>query len=70
MGAFYRRQGVLLALLYLLGMTDIHHENLIACADQPVLVDVETLLHPDLPVPTAAPDPAARALRTSVTMMW
>ncbi|MGC4765192.1 type 2 lanthipeptide synthetase LanM family protein [Micromonospora sp. DT46] len=65
-GAFYRRQGVLLALLYLLGMTDIHHENLIACADQPVLVDVETLLHPDLPVPTAAPDPAARALRTSV----
>ncbi|MCX4388031.1 type 2 lanthipeptide synthetase LanM family protein [Micromonospora peucetia] len=65
-GAFYRRQGVLLALLYLLGMTDIHHENLIACADQPVLVDVETLMHPDLPVPTAAPDPAARALRTSV----
>ncbi|MEU6074085.1 type 2 lanthipeptide synthetase LanM family protein [Micromonospora sp. NPDC047074] len=65
-GAFYRRQGVLLALLYLLGMTDIHHENVIACADQPVLVDVETLLHPDLPVPAAAPDPAARALRTSV----
>ncbi|MFG1891274.1 type 2 lanthipeptide synthetase LanM family protein [Micromonospora sp. NPDC049051] len=65
-GAFYHRQGALLALLYLLGMTDIHHENLIACADQPVLVDVETLLHPDLPVPSAAPDPAARALRTSV----
>ncbi|MEH1099587.1 type 2 lanthipeptide synthetase LanM family protein [Micromonospora sp. CPCC 205561] len=65
-GGFYRRQGVLLGLLYPLGMTDIHHENVIACGDQPVLVDVETLLHPDLPVPSAAPDPAARALRTSV----
>lgn len=65
-GLFYHRQGALLAVLYLLGMTDVHRENVLACGDQPVLVDVETLLHPDLPVPGAVPDPAARALRASV----
>jgi type 2 lantibiotic biosynthesis protein LanM len=46
---FYRRQGVLLAALYALHATDMHCENVIACGDQPVLIDVETLLHPTLP---------------------
>ncbi|HEX4705703.1 MAG TPA: type 2 lanthipeptide synthetase LanM family protein, partial [Pseudonocardiaceae bacterium] len=64
---FYHRQGALLALLYAVDGTDFHHENLIACADQPVLVDVETLFHPTLPpVPATGPDPAIRALTTSV----
>ncbi|HEY7814525.1 MAG TPA: type 2 lanthipeptide synthetase LanM family protein, partial [Nakamurella sp.] len=64
---FYHRQGALLALLYAVDGTDFHHENLIACADQPVLVDVETLFHPTLPpVPATGPDPAIRALATSV----
>lgn len=44
--AFYRRAGGLLCLLALLQATDIHHENLIASGDQPVLVDIETLLQP------------------------
>ncbi|MDT9685978.1 type 2 lanthipeptide synthetase LanM family protein [Streptomyces sp. TRM76323] len=64
---FYRRQGALLALLYALDGVDMHYENVIACGDQPLLVDAETLLHADLPqAATAGPDPAAEALRTSV----
>jgi type 2 lantibiotic biosynthesis protein LanM len=67
---FYRRQGALLALLYAVDGADIHYENLIACADQPVLVDVETLFHPMLEQPTATgPDPAARVLASSVHRM-
>jgi type 2 lantibiotic biosynthesis protein LanM len=67
---FYRRQGALLALLYAVDAADIHYENLIACADQPVLVDVETLFHPMLEQPTAiGPDPAARVLASSVHRM-
>jgi type 2 lantibiotic biosynthesis protein LanM len=64
---FYRRQGALLALLHVLDGADIHCENLIACGDQPVLIDVETMFHPDLPHPgVPLDDPAALALGTSV----
>ncbi|MFD7702402.1 type 2 lanthipeptide synthetase LanM family protein [Streptomyces caelestis] len=63
---FYRRQGAWLALLHALDATDLHFENLIARADHPVPVDVETLFHP--PVSGSAPDgdPAALALAASV----
>lgn len=63
--SFYRRQGALLALLHALDGTDLHHENLIADGEHPVLVDVETLFHPPLPA-SASDDPAARALHDSV----
>ena len=46
---FHRRQGALLALLYLLHAGDFHAENLVQAGDQPVLVDLETLLQPELP---------------------
>lgn len=46
---FYHRQGSLLALLYLLGATDMHAENLIAVGEHPVVVDLETLVQPELP---------------------
>ncbi|MBM7774232.1 type 2 lantibiotic biosynthesis protein LanM [Actinokineospora baliensis] len=62
---FYRRQGAQLALLHLLHATDMHHQNVIACADQPVLVDVETLLHPTLALPDTG-CPAAVTLADSV----
>ncbi|MEV7780955.1 type 2 lanthipeptide synthetase LanM family protein [Kitasatospora sp. NPDC088351] len=62
---FYRRQGALLALLHVLDGTDLHFENLVACGDQPVLVDVETLFHPSAPAGPGE-DPAARALQGSV----
>lgn len=45
-GRFYERQGRLLAVLHLLGATDMHAGNLIACGEDPVLVDLETLFHP------------------------
>ncbi|MET9010323.1 type 2 lanthipeptide synthetase LanM family protein [Streptomyces olivaceoviridis] len=65
--AFYRRQGALLALLYAVDGADMHYENVIACGDQPVLVDAETLLHTGLPqAMTAGADPAADALHSSV----
>ncbi|BBB01881.1 putative lanthionine synthetase C-like protein [Actinacidiphila reveromycinica] len=64
-GRFYWRLGALLALVHALGATDMHFENLIACADQPVLVDLETLFHPDLHLPGGG-DPAQAVLTASV----
>ena len=37
---------MLLCLLYLLGGADMHQENLIACADMPVLIDLEMVIGP------------------------
>ncbi|GKQ40601.1 type 2 lanthipeptide synthetase LanM [Streptomyces sp. A012304] len=62
---FYRRLGTLMAVLHALDATDIHCENLIACADQPVLVDLETLFHPS-DTGAVGDDPAQRALSASV----
>jgi len=47
LGHFYANAGRLMAVLHLLGCTDCHHENLIASADQLVLIDTETLLEAD-----------------------
>jgi type 2 lantibiotic biosynthesis protein LanM len=43
---YYERAGALLCLLYLLEGMDVHRENLIASGDNPILIDLETLLHP------------------------
>ena len=45
---FYQRIGQLLCILYTLNAKDFHYENLIAQFDQPILIDLETLLHPVL----------------------
>ncbi|MEU2065088.1 type 2 lanthipeptide synthetase LanM family protein [Streptomyces sp. NPDC013455] len=64
---FHRRQGALIALAYTLEGVDLHCENLLAHGDQPVLVDVETLLHPALREGrTTRPDPAAGVHASSV----
>lgn len=42
--SFYCRAGMLLAVLHALAATDIHCENLIASGEQPVVVDLETVL--------------------------
>src|SRR5204863_1066075 len=47
--SFYQRTGALLAIFYSLNATDLHFENLIACRDYPVPIDLETLFHPPLP---------------------
>jgi type 2 lantibiotic biosynthesis protein LanM len=44
---FYRRAGMQLCLLYVLGASDCHGENLVACGEHLVLVDMETLLFPE-----------------------
>jgi len=43
---FYRRTGMLACLLHALMGTDFHNENLIACGEYPVPVDLETLFSP------------------------
>jgi type 2 lantibiotic biosynthesis protein LanM len=40
---YYRRAGVLLAAVHALEGSDLHYENVIACGEHPVLVDVEML---------------------------
>src|SRR5579885_721093 len=45
---FYERQGSYLALLYALNATDCHVENLIAAGEDPFLVDLEALFHPQV----------------------
>ncbi len=44
--AFYWRYGALLGVAWLLDAVDIHRENVVISGEHPVLVDVETLLHP------------------------
>ena len=40
---YYLRQGANLALLHTLAGTDFHHENILACGEYPMLIDLETL---------------------------
>ena len=49
---FYERLGGYLALLYALEGTDFHHENMIACGEHPMLIDLETLFQPHLALQT------------------
>lgn len=65
---FYQRAGTLIAVMHALHATDMHFENIIACGDRPIPVDVETIMHPDLPIPdnVTIADPAAHALAGSV----
>ena len=46
MERFYLRQGGLIALLYALGTTDMHLENVIASGEYPMVIDLETIFHP------------------------
>lgn len=46
---FYAQLGQLSSLLYLLGCTDLHHENLIVSKGQLVLIDAETIFDSTLP---------------------
>ncbi len=65
---FYERLGGLVALLYALEATDFHYENLIACGEHPMLVDLEALCHArtDLPHEDGAQVKVMEALWNSV----
>jgi type 2 lantibiotic biosynthesis protein LanM len=43
---FFARQGALLALVHVLDGVDLHAENVIACGEHPMLIDLEALFHP------------------------
>lgn len=43
----YRRTGALLAVLYAFRTTDCHAENLMTVDGYPMMIDLETLMHPD-----------------------
>lgn len=45
---YFRRLGGQLAILHSLQATDMHQENVLACGEHPMLVDLETVLHPRL----------------------
>lgn len=45
---FYERAGALLCLAYVVRGTDIHRENLIACGEFPVIIDLEAIFRPEL----------------------
>lgn len=62
---YFRRLGALMAVARVLGLTDLHSENLIAQGGWPVIIDLETLFHPlagDLRPDDTQP-PASKALR-------
>ena len=42
---YYRRVGMLIAIVYLLKGNDCHYENLIASGEYPVLIDLESIMH-------------------------
>lgn len=67
---FYRNIGHWLAVMRLLGGTDIHYENLIASSITPYVVDVESLFVIEFPLPPTgkgeAVDLAQELIRSSV----
>ncbi|MCB5164421.1 type 2 lantipeptide synthetase LanM family protein [Streptomyces bambusae] len=67
---FYRALGGWLAVMRLLGGTDLHAENLVAHGPVPAVVDAEALFTPDVDVPPSgrgdAVDRAARTIRNTV----
>jgi type 2 lantibiotic biosynthesis protein LanM len=77
---FYLRSGMLLCLLYLLGGTDCHNENLIASGEYPVLIDMETVMHHEAKVSGEISQKTATlvateqlndsVLRTGLLPMW
>ena len=50
-GRFYERMGGYLALLYTLDASDFHYENLIAAGEQPLLIDLESIVQPRVAAP-------------------
>lgn len=40
---YYYRFGMLTAIIYVLGVSDMHYENLIACGEDPIIIDLECM---------------------------
>lgn len=63
---FYQTYGQLLAIVYWLGGTDLHMENVIANGRNPVLIDVETLIRPEMFKPSQKLSKQTRIKKHSV----
>ncbi len=70
LASFYRGIGHWLGLMRLLGGTDLHAENVIACGPVPVVIDCETLFTPVYQAPASgfgiAPDRARELINMTV----
>ncbi|MEQ8463878.1 type 2 lanthipeptide synthetase LanM family protein [Coleofasciculus sp. E1-EBD-02] len=66
---FYERAGILLCLLYALGGTDCHYENLISSGEHLVLIDLETLMHHEANPMSDSPE-AVEAETTINQQVW
>ena len=44
---YYSHLGSIIALIYILGGTDFHNENIIASGNRPVVIDLETIISPN-----------------------
>jgi type 2 lantibiotic biosynthesis protein LanM len=77
---FYTRAGMLVCLLYILGGNDCHSDNLIACGEHFVLVDMETVMQHEASLMIDVLDESAflvarnqlfdSVLRTGLLPMW
>ena len=65
-GTFFFKCGAFVALLHLLRGVDFHAGNIVAHASNPVLVDCETLLHPEVHVEKAIREEMRSILRTEM----
>lgn len=67
--SFYRNLGHWLAILQLVGGTDMHSENVVACGPTPMVVDLESVFTPEVDVRPSgrgqAVDVASRAIRAT-----
>ena len=64
---FFRRAGAWLALLHCFAATDMHQENMIACGEHPVPIDLETILQAAADThPAQAPEDEAHNAATDI----
>ena len=63
---YFRRAGALIAALHVTGATDCHFENVLADGEHPLVVDLETLMRPQVRSVDAATDLAIHTAEDSV----
>lgn len=62
---YFRRAGSLLAALHVMGGSDCHFENVVAAGEQPIVVDLETLLAPQFKTADRSASATAETVRDS-----